>query len=47
MTSHSYLDIMTELKEAVTDDECMPENVKDDVIYQIDMLFDTLWKYSD
>ena len=47
MTSRSYLDIMTELKETVVEDECMPEAAKTDVIYQIDMLFDTLWKYSD
>lgn len=51
MQTRSYLDIITEFKEELMDamdsDECMPEAVKDDIVHQLGVMFDMLWKYSD
>ena len=42
----SYLDILTELKEAVIDD-MMPSAVRSTIIHMIDGLMELLWPYSD
>lgn len=43
----SYLDILTELKDTIDDDDLIPKAVKEDIESLLENLFNILWKYSD
>ena len=42
----SYLDILTELKDAVNNDSMMPKDSKKKMLKIVDKLFELLWPYS-
>ena len=44
---HSYVDILTELKETIETDTAMPMLAKQVINNLLDRLFGLLWQYSD